>query len=48
MTGGDVREVFETILPNEVLMSAVRAAGFQERERKLNALVFLRTMITAA
>jgi hypothetical protein len=48
MTGGDVREVFETILPDDVLMAAVRAAGFQERERKLNALVFLRTMITAA
>lgn len=48
MTGGDVREVFETILPDGVLMAAVRAAGFQERERKLNALVFLRTMITAA
>jgi len=48
MTGGDVREVFETILPEDVLMASVRAAGFQERERKLDALVFLRTMIIAA
>ena len=32
ITGGGVREVFETILPEDVLMSAVRAAGLQERE----------------
>jgi hypothetical protein len=48
MTGGDVREVFETILPEDALMSAVRAAGLQERERKLNALLLLRSMIIAA
>jgi hypothetical protein len=48
MTGGGVREVFETILPECDLMSAVRAAGLQERERKLIALLLLRSMITAA
>ncbi len=48
MTGGGVREVFETILPEDVLMSAVRAAGLQERERKLNALLLLRSTITSA
>lgn len=48
MTDGDMREVFETILPEDVLMSAVRAAGFQERERKSDGMVFPRTMIIAA
>ncbi len=46
--GGGLREVFETILPEDVLMSAVRAAGLQERERKLNALMLLRSMIIFA
>lgn len=48
MTGDDVKAVFETILPDEALMEAVRATGFQERERKMNALLFLRMMVVAA
>jgi hypothetical protein len=48
ITGSGLREVFETILPEDVLVSAVRSAGLQERERKLNALLLLRSMIISA
>ena len=48
ITGSGLREVFETILPEEFLMSAVRAAGLQERERKLDALALLRSTSTSA
>ena len=48
ITGGGLREVFETILPEDVLMAAVRAAGLQERERKLDALALLRSMVISA
>lgn len=48
MQGVDVRRVFETILPDEVLLGFVREAKLQERERKLDALKLLRAMIIAA
>jgi Transposase DDE domain len=48
ITGGRLREVFETILPEDALMAAVRAAGLQERERKLDALALLRSMVISA
>ena len=48
MDAGDVREVFETILPEEALAGAVQAAGLQERERKLDATRLLRAMVIAA
>jgi hypothetical protein len=48
MTGDDVREVFSEILPEDVLMAAVKEAGLQQRERKLDALVLLRSMIISA
>jgi hypothetical protein len=48
MHATDLRTVFETILPNKVLMDIVEKAGFQERTRKLDALRFLRAMIIAA
>jgi len=41
----DVREVFETILPEEALLEAVRASGLQARERKLDALGLVRAMV---
>lgn len=44
----DVREVFETILPAEVLMDAVRSSELQTRERKLDALGLIRAMVIAA
>ena len=48
MDAADVREVFETILPEEALMAAVVAAGLQARERKLDAVRLLRAMVIAA
>lgn len=48
MQGQDVREVFEEILPDEALLEAVEAAGLQQRERRLNALLLLRSMVVSA
>lgn len=48
MDAADVREVFETVLPEQALKSAIEAAGFQERERKLDAVRLLRAMVIAA
>ena len=48
MDANDVREVFETILPEEVLIAMVHAAGFQSRERKLDACRLLRAMVISA
>jgi len=48
MRGADVRQVFETILPDEVLMKLVRKSKLQQRPRKLDALRLLRSMIIAA
>lgn len=48
LLGADVRKLFESILPDEAIKSIVAASGFQERERKLDALRFVRAMIIAA
>jgi putative transposase len=48
MRGEDVQQVFETILPDKVLLKLVESAKFQERERKLDALRLLRAMVVAA
>jgi len=48
MRGSEVREVFETILPDEVLEELIRAAGFQQRERKLDGRRFIRSTVIAA
>lgn len=48
MLGTDVRRVFETILPDKILMKLVRSSKLQERARKLDALRLLRSMIIAA
>ena len=48
MRGADVQRVFETILPDTVLMKLVQSAKLQERTRKLDALRLLRAMIIAA
>ena len=44
----DVREVFETILPEEALLEAVRVSGLQFRERKLDAVRLLRAIVISA
>ena len=48
MNASDLREVFETLLPEEALHAAVAAAGLQERQRKLDAQRLLRAMVIAA
>ena len=48
MQGADVRRVFDTILPAEVLLVLVREAKLQERERKLDAVALIRSAIIAA
>lgn len=48
LDAADVREVFETVLPDSALRTAVDATGFQERERKLDAVRLLRSMVIAA
>lgn len=48
MQGADVRRVFETILPEELLLELVREVKLQERERKLDAVGLIRAMIIAA
>ena len=40
--------MFETILPEEALLDAVRASGLQTRERKLDAIRLLRAMVISA
>ena len=48
MTGTELRDLLETLLPEELMLGAITAAGFQERQRKLRALLFLRAMVLAA
>lgn len=48
MDAADVLEVFETVRPEQALKSAIEAVGFQERERKLDAVRLLRAMVIAA
>lgn len=48
LTGADVREIFEAVLPEAALREAMMAAQFQQRERKLDALALLRTTILTA
>lgn len=48
MTGKDLRTTLETILPEQALQAAIREAGFQERERKRDAVRFVRAMILSA
>jgi hypothetical protein len=48
MTGQELREIMETVLPDSVLQHAVDAAGFEQRERKRDALKLLRAMLASA
>ena len=48
MDAASVQETFQSILPQSVLKSAIEAAGFQERERKLDAIRLLRAMVISA
>jgi hypothetical protein len=48
MRGKDVRAVFDAVLPNEALEDLIESSGFQTRERKLDAKLFIRSTIIAA
>lgn len=48
MTGTELRDLLTTLLPEDVMLKAAEAAGFQERVRKLQAVTFLRSMVLAA
>ena len=48
MTGAELRQLMETMLPDTVLGEVAVAAGFHQRDRKRDAVKFLRTMLVAA
>lgn len=48
MTGAELRDLMETMLPDALLAEVAEATGFHQRERKRNAVKFLRTMLIAA
>lgn len=48
MTGDKLRQMMETMLPDALLGEVADATGFQQRDRKRNAIKFLRTMLIAA
>jgi len=48
MLGSDVRKVFETILPDEILLELARTSSLQMRARKLDVVRLLRAMVIAA
>ena len=48
MTGDEVREVFEAILPQEEIDRLCQQFGVVERQRKLNLGMFVRAMVISA
>jgi hypothetical protein len=48
MRGEDVRKVFESILPDAVLVELARSHKLLERERKLDVVRLVRAMVIAA
>ena len=48
MTGDEVREVFEAILPQEEIERLCQQCGVIERQRKLNLGMFVRAMVISA
>jgi putative transposase len=48
MTGEDVRQVFETILPQEAIEELCMQCGVIERQRKLNLGILVRAMLISA
>lgn len=48
MTGAKLRQMMETMLPDALLGEVADATGFHQRDRKRNAVKFLRTMLIAA
>lgn len=48
LRGQDVREVLETVMPDEALRELIEAAGFQRRQRALDGRAFVRAMVLSA
>ncbi len=48
MSGAEVRDLMETMLPDALLAEVAEETGVHQRERKRNAVKFLRTMLSAA
>jgi hypothetical protein len=48
MTGAELRQLMETILPDPLLGEVALATGFHQRDRKRDAVKFLRTMLISA
>jgi hypothetical protein len=48
MTGEDVRQVFEAILPHEAIAGLCLQCGVIERQRKLDLGTLVRAMVIAA
>jgi hypothetical protein len=48
LTGDDLRELMETVLPEEAIADLVESAKFQERTRKRDAIGLIRAMVIAA
>jgi len=48
MRGRDVQAVFESVLPDEALGGLIADSGLQRRERKLEAMKFIRSSVIAA
>lgn len=48
LTGSDVREVFESVLPEEALRVVIEQAQLQERQRRIDALELVRAMVISA
>ena len=48
MDAGAVREIFEAVLPDEALEALTRATGLVQRERKLDANMFIRSAVISA
>lgn len=48
MTSADLRRIFETVLPEEQLLEFSALTEFQQRDRHLHPVTFLRAMIIAA
>lgn len=48
MTGDELQQIMEQVLPESLLREVIETSGFERRERKRDALKFLRAMIIAA
>jgi hypothetical protein len=48
MLGAELRQIMVTMLPDHVLAEVAVATGFHQRDRKRDAVKFLRTMLIAA